>query len=83
MQHVGAPSARTSIQRQARQWLIRMDGDQRLIDAERKALKEWMGRSALHRRELVRLVRFWNQANRLTELVGCFGPRDDRGGGRR
>lgn len=90
MANVREPGARTSIQRQARKWLIRMDGDERLTRAEKEDLREWMSRSALHRKELVRLARFWNQANILTELVGCFGSkrgkpergRDSQDGGR-
>jgi transmembrane sensor len=71
--------ARSSIERQARNWLIRMDGDEPLTEAGKKALKEWMGRSALHRAELVRLARFWNQANILTELVaGVESKRGER-----
>jgi ferric-dicitrate binding protein FerR (iron transport regulator) len=90
MANVGEPGARTSLQRQARKWLIRMDGDERLTEAEKEALREWMSRSALHRKELVRLAKFWGQANILTELVGCFESkrrehergRDGQNGGR-
>lgn len=60
-----------SIGQQARRWLVRMDGDERLSDAEKKALSEWMSRSASHREELVRVCRFWRQANLLTELLTC------------
>lgn len=62
--------ARAAIQRQARMWLIRMDSDEPLTDAEKKALGEWMTCSAAHRGELVRLSRFWNHANILTALIG-------------
>jgi ferric-dicitrate binding protein FerR (iron transport regulator) len=90
MENVGEPSAWTLIQRQARKWLVRMDCDRRLTEAEKEALREWMSRSALHRKELVRLARFWNQANILTELVDCFESkrpkherrRDGQNGGR-
>jgi ferric-dicitrate binding protein FerR (iron transport regulator) len=75
MENVGESGAGTLIQRQARKWLIRMDGDKRLTEVEKEALREWMRRSARHRKELTRLARFWNQANILTELVGCFGSR--------
>ena len=61
--------ARTSIERQAQEWLIRMDGDEPLNTDERHSLREWMGRSVLHRDEFVRIARFWNQANVLTELA--------------
>ena len=64
--------ARTSIEQQAAKWLIRMDGDEPLTDLEKEALREWMGRSPLHRRELTRLARFWKEANILTELVGAI-----------
>ena len=61
--------ARISIERQAQEWLIRMDGDKPLSISEKLALREWMNRSALHREEFIRIARFWNQANVLTELA--------------
>ena len=61
--------ARSSIERQAQEWLIRMDGDEPLNTIEREALREWMNRGALHREELIRIARFWNQSNVLTELA--------------
>jgi len=63
-------SARKSIERQARKWLVRMDGDEPLADWERKALQEWMSRSAFHAGELTRLARLWNRGNVMTELLG-------------
>jgi transmembrane sensor len=60
--------ARTSVERQAREWLVRMDGDEPLTEAEIEALREWMHRSALHREELQRICKFWRQANVLSEL---------------
>jgi ferric-dicitrate binding protein FerR (iron transport regulator) len=73
MENVREPGAWRLIQRHARKWLVRMDGDKRLTETEKKALREWMSRSARHRKELARLAKFWNQANILTELVGCSG----------
>lgn len=73
------------MEQQARQWLIRMDGDEPLTEAEQKALKEWMGRSSAHREELVRLSRFWSQANVLNELAAAAPtgePARSRGMGR-
>jgi transmembrane sensor len=64
--------ARASIERQAREWLVRMDGDEPLTDAEIEALREWMHRSVLHREELKRICKFWGQANVLTELAVCL-----------
>ena len=62
--------ARTSIEYEARKWLIRMDGDEPLTVAEKDSLQEWMGRSPVHRSELTRLAKFWADANILTELAG-------------
>jgi transmembrane sensor len=61
--------ARASFEQQAREWLIRLDGDEPLTATERAKLQEWMDRSPLHREELRRLAKFWNQANVLTELA--------------
>ena len=47
-----------------------MDGDEPLTEAEKGSLREWMGRSAIHRSELLRLAKFWDNANVLTELTG-------------
>ena len=69
MTNVVRLDGRVAIEREARKWLIRMDADKRLSGAEREALREWVGRSALHRNELARLSRFWSQANILTELI--------------
>lgn len=65
-----APAA---IERQAREWLIRLDGDAPLSAAEEDSLREWLDRSPLHRDELTRLSKFWNQANILTELAVPLG----------
>jgi transmembrane sensor len=58
-----------SIERQAREWLVRMDSDEPLSNSEKEALKKWMSRSPLHRAELKRLAQFWDRANILTELI--------------
>lgn len=75
--------ARTSIERQAREWLIRMDGDEPLNTSEKESLREWMNRSALHREELIRIARFWNQANVLTELAVSLEAAAQERSGRR
>ena len=68
-----------SVEREARMWLIRMDGDEPLTEAEKQALREWMSRSAVHRAALVRLTRFWNQANILAEFgAGIESVRGER-----
>ena len=76
--------ARTAIERQAREWLVRMDGNEPLVQQELEVLREWMGRGALHREELRRICKFWRQANVLTELAVCLESatekRSERGG---
>ena len=57
------------VKRQAREWLIRLDGDQALTSKERDALGAWMNRNPMHREELMRISRLWRQANVLTELA--------------
>ena len=74
--------ARTSIERQAREWLVRMDGDEPLTEAEVEALREWMRRSVLHREELARICTFWGQANVLTELAVCLESATQKRSGR-
>jgi ferric-dicitrate binding protein FerR (iron transport regulator) len=64
-----ARAARALIERQARQWLIRLDADQPLTHVEAAALRKWMNRGPMRRQELRRLARFWKQANVLTELA--------------
>lgn len=64
--------ARTAVERQAREWLVRMDRDEPLTEPEIQALREWMHRSVLHREELKRICKFWRQANVLTELAICL-----------
>src|SRR5438552_3620689 len=60
---------RESIEREAREWLIRLDGDVPLSDAENKSLQSWLNRNPSHRSELERLSKFWQSANVLTELA--------------
>ncbi len=72
MSNVVEFEARTSVEHQAREWLIRMDGDEPLTDAEIQTLRAWMQRSALHRAELKRICKFWREANVLAELAVCL-----------
>ena len=70
---------RESIERQAREWLVRMDGDAPLTKPEKQALKEWMSRSAFHAGELTRLARLWDRANIMTALLaGLESQRRER-----
>jgi transmembrane sensor len=59
---------RALIEQQAREWLIRLDGDEPLSHAQRRALEEWVNRSTAHRDALMRLAKYWKQANTLTDL---------------
>lgn len=62
-------SDRALIERQAREWLVRLDADDPLSAAERAALRAWLDRSSAHKAELTRLSQFWGSANVLTELA--------------
>lgn len=69
MSNVRLFANRDAIEAEAREWLIRLDGDIPLNDEEITALREWAGRSPAHRQELKRISRFWDNANILTELA--------------
>jgi transmembrane sensor len=56
------------IEIEASDWLAQMDGDQKLTQQELASLKQWMNRSPAHRAEINRQIKFWQQANVLTEL---------------
>lgn len=78
MANVVDMDVRASIERQAINWLVRMDGDAPLTDAEKADLNEWMSRSPAHRDEIVGLARRWKRANILTELAGGVDSRHER-----
>ena len=59
---------RQTIAAEAREWLIRLDGDEEPSQADIAALREWAGQSPAHHEELSRISAFWNDANILTEL---------------
>ena len=56
------------IAKEARDWLIRLDGDDALSVNEQAALRAWGERSEMHQQELMRITQFWNEASVLTEL---------------
>ena len=58
----------SSIQTQAREWLIRLDRDTPPSAAEKESLRQWLAQSSAHRRELERISAFWDDANILNEL---------------
>lgn len=60
---------RDTLEHEARQWLVRLDGDEPLQSTEKQALQAWMVRSPAHRQELVRIAEFWDSSNVLTELL--------------
>ena len=57
-----------AIEDQAREWLLRLDGDTALTTQELAALRKWTGQSPAHRQELLRIARFWSDANVLAHL---------------
>src|SRR5690242_13378646 len=60
---------REAVEAQAREWLIRLDGDTPLTPAERESLQRWASQSAAHREELLRIAAFWSEADLLAELA--------------
>lgn len=59
---------RKTIAEEAREWLIRLDGDDEPSPADVAALHEWVERSPAHREELLRIGAFWRDADILTKL---------------
>lgn len=62
-----------AIEQQAREWLVRLDGDDPLSADEKRALHQWLDVHPSHRMELTRLANYWRQANVLTELAVPLG----------
>jgi transmembrane sensor len=60
---------RALIERQAREWLVRLDADDPLSAQEADTLRAWLSCSPAHKAELTRVSRFWGSANALTELA--------------
>jgi transmembrane sensor len=60
---------REAVEAQAREWLVRLDGDSPLTPAEREALQRWAAQSPAHRQELLRIAAFWSEADLLAELA--------------
>jgi len=58
----------SSIQAQAREWLIRLDRDDSPSDQELQQLHAWASQSPAHEAELKRISAFWQDANILNEL---------------
>jgi transmembrane sensor len=58
-----------TLEHEARQWLVRLDRDEPLLEQEKQALQLWMARSPAHQQELTRLAEFWDSSNILAELL--------------
>ena len=69
MKNVYTFADRDTIEAEAREWLIKLDGEEKPSQQDREALQEWVARSPAHREELHRISAFWNDANILTELA--------------
>ena len=59
----------STIEQQAAEWLIKLDGDQVLSPEERRSLRRWMARSPAHHDQLFRLAELWSDMNVLSELA--------------
>jgi transmembrane sensor len=57
------------IERQAREWLVRLDSEEPLSSQESEALRAWIESAPAHKAELTRISSFWGSANVLTELA--------------
>lgn len=68
---------RQMIDREAADWLARLDSDKALEPIEKEALSEWLARSPVHREALHNLNGFWGN-NILTELMVPLGRHDSR-----
>ena len=71
-------AARQLIEEQAGVWLIKLDGDEPLTVEERSDLKSWLELSPLHKKELSRQAREWEQMNILTELSVPLGGHEKK-----
>ncbi|MDM3870070.1 FecR domain-containing protein [Porticoccus sp. W117] len=74
---------RSLIEKEAGEWIIKLDSDSSLSAEEELALREWLGRSSLHREKIETLARFWGNMNVLTELAVPLGKHDSQRGKRR
>ena len=72
---------RETLEEEACLWLIRLDGEGELSQAEREELQTWAAQSPAHQAELRRISKFWNDNNVLTELSTPLynKPRHERG----
>jgi transmembrane sensor len=69
---------RSTIEQQAREWLIRLDADEPLSEEEARAFQEWWRRSPLRREELKRISAFLKQATRVLAELAVPLPRRPR-----
>ena len=59
---------RKTVEAEAGEWLIRLDGDVTPSKETLSDLRAWLARGPAHREELYKLAAFWNAMNVLTEL---------------
>lgn len=78
MDNVHPFQSHEDIRAEARDWVLRFNRDTEPTAEDISALREWAGRSSVHRAELERATEFWCDANLLSELavpVGRSGAR--------
>ncbi|MGJ8681779.1 FecR family protein [Paraglaciecola sp.] len=63
-----APFDQKQIEQEAIEWLVKLDGDSEATEGDLLALKEWMGRSPEHAKEIKSLNEFNSELLVLTEL---------------
>jgi len=69
MENVRPFQSREAICAEARAWVLKFNGDAPPAKEDIAALREWAGRSPVHRAELQRAEAFWCDADRLSELA--------------
>lgn len=79
MENISKFPDRRIIEQEAAECLVKLDGDEPLSNDELEALREWLGRSPVHRNELNSLNDFWGN-NILTDLVVPLGRHEPRRG---
>ena len=69
MDNVHTFTDKQTLNEEAADWLIRLDGDQPLSAEAHAELQAWLSRSPQHRERLARLAKTWGNLNVLTELA--------------
>jgi len=70
--------SRSDIRAEAREWVLRFNGDTEPTGEDISALRKWAARSTVHRLELERATNFWCDADLLSALAVPLGGNSNR-----